>query len=139
MSQYAKADAMENRRLQLVLGPIFEFRSAEADALLEATLELCRKTRIYNEIFLQINEECEQSTNHVEQIFDPEPTSAPAARMKPLTFVQQTLSTLESPAMTVSALDRVLNCKATTPAVESYDAFDSSTSSTAGHPNFRDF
>ena len=124
MSQYAKADAMENRLLQLVLGPIFEFRSAEADALLEATLELCRKTRTYNEIFLQINEECEQSTNHGEQIFDPEPISAPADRTEPLTFVQQALSTVESPAMTVSALDRVLNCKATTPAPTRSGAFD---------------
>ena len=115
MSQYAKADAMENRRLQLVLRPIFEFRSAEAGVLLEATLKLCRKTRIYNEIFLQISEECEltmsstylmQSQSVHKQIFDP----------KPVTFAQQALSTLASPVMTVSALDSVLNCKATTPA-----------------------
>jgi len=67
MSMYAKVGEMQNRRLSEVLAPIFEFRSAESETLLEATLELCRKTRVYNEIFLQINDECEQSTHPVVQ------------------------------------------------------------------------
>ena len=77
MSQYAKVDEMENMRLQGPLGPIFAFRSAESATLLEATLELCRKIRVYNEIFLQINEECKQSTQPVKQMNSPEPVSAP--------------------------------------------------------------
>jgi len=67
MSMYAKVGEIQNRRLSEVLAPIFEFRSAESETLLEATLELCRKTRVYNEIFLQINDECEQSTHPVVQ------------------------------------------------------------------------
>ena len=78
MSQYAKVGEMQNKRLQKALDPIFGFRSAESETLLEATLESCRRLHVYNEIFLQINEECDQATQPTEQPNDPEPIDAPA-------------------------------------------------------------
>ena len=51
---------MENTRLQVVLAPIFEFRSAQCETMLESVLQLCRKTRVLNEVFLQISNECAQ-------------------------------------------------------------------------------
>ena len=78
MSLYAKVNEMENRRLRTVLAPIFEFRRAESEVLLAATLELCRKLRVYNKVFLQINKGCEQSTQSSEQINDSDLASAPA-------------------------------------------------------------
>ena len=103
MSQYAKVDEMENRLLQAVHAPIFEFRSAESETLLEATLELCQKTRVYNEIFLEINEPCEQSTRPTEQTNDPVPGSASISeQMEPTTFAQQAIP--EAPALPVMSI-----------------------------------
>ena len=51
---------MENTRLQVVFAPIFEFRSAQCETMLESVLQLCRKTRVFNEVFLQISNECAQ-------------------------------------------------------------------------------
>ena len=60
ISQYAKVDEMKNTRLQVVFAPIFEFRSAQCETMLESVLQLCRKTRVFNEVFLQISNECAQ-------------------------------------------------------------------------------
>jgi len=60
ISQYAKVDEMKNTRLQVVFAPIFEFRSAQCETMLESVLQLCRKTRVFDEVFLQISNECAQ-------------------------------------------------------------------------------
>ena len=62
----------------------------------------CRRLRVYNEIFLQINEECDQATQPTEQPNDPEPIDAPAPEPvdapgpEPLQPEQMTVSQLAS-------------------------------------------
>ena len=95
MSQYAKAGEMRNRRMHAALSPIFEFRSAESGTLLQATLKLCRNIRVYNEIFLQINEQCKHSSQSTEQITELVPAIA-CGQTESMAFAQQAHLTLES-------------------------------------------
>ena len=86
ISQYAKADELESMRLHAVFAPIFEFRSVESKTLLEAALQLCRKTCVYNVVFLQINRECEQCTQ-------PESVHTPAHdQTEPMTLFESSTS-----------------------------------------------
>jgi len=119
MSQYAKAGEMRNRRMHAALSPIFEFRSAESGTLLQATLKLCRNIRVYNEIFLQINEQCKHSSQSTEQITELVPAIA-CGQTESTTFAQRAHLVLES-SITKYGLSVPTP---TTQRVSAYDASD---------------
>ena len=117
MSQYAKAGEMQNMRMHAVLSPIFEFRSAESRTLLEATLKLCRNIRVYNEIFLEINEQCKHSSQSAEQITELVSVVA-CDQTKTTTFAQHASLSLESLTIGLSVPT------STTQGVSAYSASD---------------